>query len=93
LSSIESCHVSQINSKVNLLKGFAPDYVTEIGWPSGSVDTGRKESRVDKIEVVGGKCEAAVQIIDLLDDMLAALLRRSCIVDHDGPSESSRHKA
>lgn len=48
---------------------------------------------MDKIEVVGGKCEAAIQIIDLLDDMLAALLRRSCIVDHDWPSESSRHKA
>jgi hypothetical protein len=48
---------------------------------------------VDKIEVVGGKCETAIQIIDLWDDMLAALLRRSGIVDHDWPSKSSRHKA
>lgn len=46
---------------------LAPDYVTKIGWPSGSINAGRKESRMDKIEMVCRKGETAVQVIDLFD--------------------------
>jgi len=57
------------------LGGLAPEYVAEIGWPSGSVDAGRKESGVDKIEVVCGKGEGAIQVIDLFGDTLATVLQ------------------
>jgi hypothetical protein len=62
-------------AKSPCLGGCVPDYVTEIGRPSGSVDAGRKESRVDKIEVVCGKREGAIQVIDLFGDILATVPR------------------
>jgi hypothetical protein len=57
------------------LEGLAPFDITEIGWPSGSVDAGRKESGVDKIEVVCGKGEWAIQVIDLVANTLATVLQ------------------
>jgi hypothetical protein len=57
------------------------------------VDAGRKESGVDKVEVVAGECETAIQIINLLDDLLAALLRRFCLVDDEWSKKSSGHHA
>jgi hypothetical protein len=60
----DSCLV-EVAARSTCSGGFAPDYVAKIGWPSGSVDAGRKESRVDKIEMVCRKGETAVQVIDL----------------------------
>lgn len=34
--------------------------------PPGSVDAGRKETRVNKVEMVGGKGESTVEVIDLI---------------------------
>ncbi|EDP54655.1 conserved hypothetical protein [Aspergillus fumigatus A1163] len=44
----------------------APSDVCEVGRPPGSVDAGRKETRVNKVEMVGGKGESTVEVIDLI---------------------------
>lgn len=62
----------------HLLGLFAPDDVADVGWPSAAVNAGRKESRVDKIEVVRRECEWFVQVIDLFGFMLATVIRLSC---------------
>lgn len=48
----------------------------DIGRPSRSVDAGRKESGMDKIEIVGGEGERPVQVINLCCATSATVLRR-----------------
>lgn len=57
-----------------LLGIFAPDDVTNVGWPSVTVNAGRKESRVNKIEVVRRECEWSIQVINLHDTSSATVL-------------------
>lgn len=47
----------------------------EIGWPSGSVNAGRKKSGMDKIEMICGKSEATIQVINLFGETLATVLQ------------------
>jgi hypothetical protein len=51
----------------------APDDIADIGWPPAAVDAGRKEARMDKVEVVRRECEPSVQVIDLSGVVLATV--------------------
>lgn len=55
-------------------EGVTPGDVTDIGRPSSSVDAGRKQSGMHKVEVVGGEGERPVQVVDLFDGALATIL-------------------
>ena len=44
---------------------LVPDDITNIGWPSSTVNAGRKKSRLNKIKVVRRECEVSVQIVNL----------------------------
>lgn len=62
---------------------FAPDDIVDVGWPSVAVDAGRKESRVDKVEVVRREREWPVQIINLHSVMLATVTQ-DCTLNRTG---------
>jgi hypothetical protein len=44
----------------------APFDVCEVGRPSGSVDASRKKTRMNEVEMIGGKGESAIEVIDLV---------------------------
>jgi len=68
--------VSETGCRPSACSGvFAPDNVVDVGWPSVAVDAGRKEPRVDKVEVLGREREWPIQVINLHSVMLATVTR------------------
>ena len=61
--------------KSSVGEGVTPGDVTDVARPSSSVDAGRKQSGMHKIEVVGREGERLIQVVDLFDDRLTTILK------------------
>lgn len=59
-----------------------PSDVTKIRRPSGFVDTGCDEARVDKVEVIRREGKRSVQIVDLCEFISARILKK-VLVRHE----------